>query len=257
MIALFDSGVGGLSILRAVGAVLPDEPTAYLADTANFPYGTKSEPEIDRCAVAAAGILMRWHPDVVVVACNSASTSALASLRHTYPEVPFVGVVPAIKPAAARTRTGTVAVLATARTLESDAYRDLKGAWAGQARVIDRPCPGWVEIVERGEIGGAATREAVDHVIRPALEQGADVFVLGCTHYPFLDPVIQEVAGPEVSILDSGEAVARQVRRVLAARRPGSGSAAAGHQYLTTGDPDALRAVAERLMGARIDVSKI
>jgi glutamate racemase len=256
MIALFDSGVGGLSILRAIRAVLPDEPTVYLADTANFPYGTKSEPEIDRCTLAAAGILMRRRPDVMVVACNSASTSALASLRSAHPEVPFVGVVPAIKPAAALTRTGTVAVLATARTLESAAYQELKNSWAGQVRVIDRPCPGWVEIVERGEIGTPAAREAVARVIRPALEQGADVFVLGCTHYPFLDPVIQDVAGPGASILDSGEAVARQVRRVLTARRPGRESAGAGHLYLATGDPEPFRAVAERLLGAALEVSR-
>lgn len=253
MIALFDSGVGGLSILIEIQRLLPGESTVYLADTANFPYGQKSEDQVRNIALGAADVLMKYAPTALVVACNTASTVALPALRQRYPSLPIVGVVPALKPAVAATKSGTIALLATERTLGSEAYRQLKQEFASGRTIIDQPCPGWVELVETGHVSDEQAKTAVEAVIEPLQARGADTYVLGCTHYPFLSPLIQRAAGREATILDSGQAVAEQLQRVL----PPSGSSSKNRKeyYLTSGTEDNLSTLAGELIGHRVDVT--
>lgn len=232
MIALFDSGVGGLSVLLAIRRRLPLVDTVYLADTKNFPYGEKSTEDVRDFSLVAAAALMRYAPTVLVVACNTASTSALDAIRSQHPSTSIVGVVPAIKPAAHQYPDGPIAVLATERTLASRAYTELKAQYATDGGIIDQPCPGWVELVESGHVDDKQARIAVEAIVQPLIQRGVTTFVLGCTHYPWLRSVLASVAGPAAAVVDSGPAVAEQVERVVA-----SGQATEGGQerYLCSG----------------------
>lgn len=213
-IGIFDSGVGGVSVLREIRALLPAEDLIYHADSRHCPYGGKPRAQILARACAITDRLIERGAKLVVVACNTATIAAVESLRASYP-IPFVGMEPAVKPAAAATRNGVIGVLATGAALAGDKFHHLLAAHARDVRVITQPCPGLVEQVERGDLDGPRTRALVERYVRPLLAQNADVLVLGCTHYPFLQPLIQQVAGPGVTLLDTGAAVARQVRRVL------------------------------------------
>lgn len=248
MIALFDSGLGGLSILQSIERLLPSVPTAYLADTAQFPYGTKTESEVRDIALQAAAALMRYRPSILVVACNTASTSALDAIRRQFPDTPVVGVVPAIKPAAQQYPDGPIAVLATERTLASSAYAELKAQFATDGGIIDQPCPGWVELVESGHVDDEQARNAVETIVQPLIRRGVTTFVLGCTHYPFLRDTIAEVAGRPVAIFDSGEAVARQAERLMN-RMSITAPAEASHRFFTSGDPSTVGPLMSRLLG--------
>ncbi|MGB0218701.1 MAG: glutamate racemase [Sinimarinibacterium flocculans] len=213
-IGVFDSGVGGVSVLRELRALLPGEALIYYADSAHCPYGGKPRDAILARACAITEELLARGCKLIVVACNTATIAAVEHLRATYP-VPFVGMEPAVKPAAAATRSGVVGVLATGAALAGEKFHHLVATHARDVRVITQPCPGLVEQVERGALDTPQTRALVEHYVQPLREQGADVLVLGCTHYPFLRPLIQQVAGADVALLDTGAAVARQVQRVL------------------------------------------
>jgi len=249
-VGVFDSGVGGLSILREIRQQLPAEDLVYFADTANCPYGSKTKPELQTLAVRIAGFLLDRGAKLIVVACNTASVAALATLRATFP-VPFVGVVPAVKPAALATRTRRVAVLATPATFQGEMFDDLVRSFAADVQVIRQVCPGLVELVERGAVDGPEVRRLLERYLRPALEASVDTVVLGCTHYPFLRPVVEDIVGPGVGVLDSGEAVARQVGRVLDARGLRRRGEARGQTVFFTSSPNAerLRPIVERLSG--------
>ena len=250
-IGVFDSGVGGLSVLREIRRQLPAENSIYLADTANCPYGSKSKAELQALALRNAEFLLEQGAKLVVVACNTASVAALPALRATF-AVPFVGLVPAVKPAALATRTRRVAVLATPATFQGEMFADLVRDFAADVEVIQQVCPGLVELVERGVTDGPEARALLERYLQPALDASVDAIVLGCTHYPFLRPVIEEIAGPRVRVLDSGEAVARQVCRVLdrqgIRRRPEAGR---GQTTFYSSSPDVgrLRPVFEKLTG--------
>lgn len=249
-IGIFDSGVGGLSVAREIRALLPSEPLLYLADTANCPYGGRSLDEIRDLSLAAGRELVARGAKLVVVACNTASGAALETLRETLP-VPVVGMEPAVKPAAAATRAGKVGVMATAATLRTERFERLTRNHAGEVHVVAQACPGLVEMVEAGELAGDRVRATLHGLISPLREAGVDSVVLGCTHYPFLRDAIQEALGPHVHVIDSGEAVARQVERVMIesdARAPAS-EEGGELDLLTTGDPESVRGVAERLWG--------
>lgn len=213
-IGVFDSGVGGISVLREIRELLPTENLIYYADSGHCPYGGKPREAIVARAVAISEFLIGRGAKLIVVACNTATIAAVEHLRATYP-LPFVGMEPAVKPAAALTRSGVVGVLATGAALAGEKFHRLVAQHAGGVRVITQPCPGLVEQVERGDLEGPQTRDLVERYTAPLLAQGADVLVLGCTHYPFLRPLIRDVVGPAVKLLDTGEAVARQTRRVL------------------------------------------
>ena len=215
-IGVFDSGVGGVSVLLEIERELPDEDLIYVADSAHAPYGDKPVEEIQERAFAIVEYLLGQQVKAIVVACNTATGVAVEALRARWP-LPFVAIEPAVKPAAAATRTGIVGVLATRQTIASPRFARLAETWANGARILAQPCPGLVEQIERGELTTARTRELVDSFVRPLVEQGADTLVLGCTHYPFVEPLIASIAGPGVTLINPAAAVARELRRRLAA----------------------------------------
>lgn len=215
-IGIYDSGFGGLSVWRELRRELPDESLLYLGDGKNCPYGSLPEKRIREVADEAVATLLAQGCKMVVVACNTATSAAIEFLRDKYHDVPIVGLEPAVKPACERSRTGVVGVVATERSLESEKFLNTLARYNNGVRVIRQIGRGFVEAVEANEESLPATRELVQDVIEPIIEQGADVIVLGCTHYPFLREVINQVVGErEVEIIDSGEAVAKRVEYLL------------------------------------------
>lgn len=211
-IGVFDSGVGGLSVLRHIHAELPGEHLLYIADSAHAPYGTKTPEQIQARAMVLAEYLADQGAKALVIACNTA-TAAAAELLRTRFNMPIIGMEPAVKPAVAATRSGVVGVLATSGTLKSAQFAALLENHSQGVRVTTQSGHGLVECVERGELTAPATQDLLWQFIRPLLAEGADTLVLGCTHYPFLRPLIEELTEGKVAIIDTGEAVARQVRR--------------------------------------------
>ena len=215
-IGIYDSGFGGLSVWRELRRELPDESLLYLGDGKNCPYGSLPEERIREVADEAMATLLAQGCKMVVVACNTATSAAIEFLRDKYHDVPIVGLEPAVKPACERSRTGVVGVVATERSLESEKFLNTLARYNNGVRVIRQVGRGFVEAVEANEESLPTTRELVHSVIEPIIEQGADIIVLGCTHYPFLREVINDVVGErEVEIIDSGEAVAKRVEYLL------------------------------------------
>lgn len=249
-IAVFDSGVGGLSVWREIVRQLPNEATLYVADQAHIPYGPRPLEEIRRYAEGITRFVLAQGAKLVVVACNTASGAALTHLRQMFPDVPFVGMEPAVKPAVEHTQRGIVGVIATPATFQGELFRRLVARYAGSVQVLTQTCPGLVERVEAGELNTPETRAALEGFLRPMVEAGIDQLVLGCTHYPFLSDAIAEVVGPAVTLIDPAPAVARQVGRVLEARGERAPDASVSHHHFyTTGDAQALAEQAQRLVG--------
>ncbi len=249
-IGVFDSGVGGLSVLREIRARLPHEPLAFVADCRHVPYGDKPPAYIRARSLALGRFLVDEGAKTIVVACNTATAAAAETLRESLP-VPVVAMEPAVKPAAAATRTGVVGVLATVGTLDSARFAALLARFGRDVRVVTQPAPGLVEQVEAGDLDGPATRALVERYARPLLDAGADTIVLGSTHYPFLRPLIADVVGATVTLVDTGAAVARQLERVLDAHGLANGTAVPAPAALwTTGDAGAVGPVMARLWGA-------
>ncbi len=242
-IGILDSGLGGLSVLNEVRQVLPNESIVYFGDSAWCPYGVREAHEIQRRVFEITDFLIEKECKLIIVACNSATIAAVEALRATYP-LPFVGMEPGVKPAAALTKTGTVGVLATEASLAGKKFHRLVSNHADGIKVITRPCPNFVNLVEAGELSGARARGIVEEETLPLIEDGADVLVLGCTHYPFLRPLIEDVAGAHISIIDTGTAVAKQAASMLPSN---SGSASPHFQIHTSGDLDHLRDVLPKL----------
>lgn len=215
MVGFFDSGIGGRCILDAFRRLCPDEPAIYFADTENCPYGNKPAEEIvDRSRAISATLIGRGC-DVVVVACNTATAAAIDVLRREWPHVPFVGMEPAVKPAALGSRTGVVGVLATRGTFNGRLYRQTSARVAGAVKIIETVADELVLLVEKGETAGSRAEAAVRARIEPLIEAGADRIVLGCTHFPHLKPLMEKVAGNKAVIVDPSDAVARRIRDVL------------------------------------------
>ena len=214
-IGIFDSGVGGLSVMRHIREQLPNEDLMYIADNAHLPYGDKSRVFVAERSKSMAEFLLGKGAKALVVACNTATAAAINQLRGRWPNVPIIGMEPGLKPAAARTTTGIIGVLATTGTLNSRKYNILNGQIDSRVRVIAQACPGLVEHVESGNFDGENTRELLQVYLSALLEKGADTIVLGCTHYPVLKPLIREIAGNGIDIIDTGSAVAREVARRL------------------------------------------
>ena len=248
-IGVFDSGVGGLSVARAILRQLPHESIIYLADQAHVPYGSRPLEEVRKLAGGVARYLLDQGAKLIVVACNTASAAALHSLRRAFPRVPFVGMEPAVKPAAEETRSGTIGVLATPATFQGTLYAALLDRFARHVTILQDTCPGLVAQIESGNLTGPEPRGILEEALRPMLIAGVDTLVLGCTHYPFVIPLIEQVAGPEVRVIDPAPAVARQTGRVLTARgllNPGPGHGQV--RLLTTGDPDRFQALLPHLL---------
>jgi glutamate racemase len=247
-IGVFDSGVGGISVLREIRHLLPAENLVYYADSAHCPYGGQPREAIVARACAITERLLEHGCKLIVVACNTATIAAVEHLRATYP-LAFVGMEPAVKPAVGQTRSGVVGVLATGASLAGEKFHHLLATHARDVRVITQPCPGLVEQVERGELDTPQTRTLVNRYLAPLLAQQADIIVLGCTHYPFLRPLIQDIVGDAVSLLDTGAAVAAQVRRVLERQGLLSSSTSPGTiEWQTSGDAASFTVLRERLM---------
>lgn len=217
-VGFFDSGVGGLSVWRAVVALLPGESTDYIADSANCPYGDKSAEEILELSRRHVRVLVGRGAKMIVVACNTATAAAVDALRAEWPDIPFIGLEPAVKPAAARSKTRTVAVLATEGTFRGRLYRETSARFATDAKTVTCVADEFVTLVEKGILDGPEAEASVRDRIEPLIAGGADEIVLGCTHFPFLKPVIERVASGRAEIIDPSAAVARQVERVLSAR---------------------------------------
>ena len=255
-IGVFDSGVGGLSVLRHVRAALPAEELFYVADSAHAPYGVKSPQFIEARALAIAEFLVARDAKALVVACNTATAAAISRLRERF-DLPIVGMEPAVKPAAEATRAGVIGVLATSGTLESGKFAELVGRFGSQARVIVQPCPGLVERIESGDLEGPLTRALLEGFIAPLLKAGADTLVLGCTHYPLLTPLLRELAGPSPAIVESGAAVARQLARRLAETDFSPARGEGGERFFSSGEPARLEALLPRLWGRAAPVESL
>lgn len=213
-IGIFDSGVGGTSIWKEVAKTLPYENTIYLADSANAPYGEKSKEEILHLSIKNTELLLDKGCKIVIVACNTATTNAIDYLRSHY-DIPFIGIEPAIKPAAFHTKTKKVGVLATKGTLSSSLFHNTSKLFAEGITVLEQEGKGLVELIEAGKIQSEETKKLLSDLLGPMLEQQMDCLVLGCTHYPYLMPVLKDMLPKGITIIDSGEAVARQTKAVL------------------------------------------
>lgn len=248
-IGIFDSGVGGLSVLRDIAALLPSENLLYLADQANVPYGHRPLEEVRGFSEGIARYLLAKGAKLVVVACHTASGAALYHLRESFPGVPFVGIEPAVKPAALGSRVKAIGVLATPATFEGPLFARVVDQFARDVRLVGKTCPGLVEIIEAGEVNGERIRRYLEVVLHPLLEEGIDALVLGCTHYPFALETIREIVGPGVAIVDPCPGVARQVRRVLEERGlSGSDKGAGERRYFTSGSPGGLEKALKLLL---------
>ncbi|SDQ28158.1 glutamate racemase [Flagellimonas zhangzhouensis] len=213
-IGVFDSGVGGTSIWKEVAKMLPHESTIYLADSANAPYGEKSKEEILQLSIKNTEFLLNQGCKLIVVACNTATTNAIDYLREHF-QVPFIGIEPAIKPAALQTQTKKVGILATKGTLSSSLFSNTSKLYAEGITVLEQEGKGLVKLIESGDIKSEEMKTLLNQFLEPMLEQNIDCLVLGCTHYPYLIPILRELLPPNITIIDSGEAVARQTKAVL------------------------------------------
>ena len=249
-IGVFDSGVGGLSILRHIAELLPRENLLYFADTAHCPYGARSKTDIRDLSEDIVRFLLARGAKIIVVACNTASAAALRYLRERFSSVPFVGMVPAVKPALSTTQSGIIGVLATETTFQGELFADVVSRFGGGADVMPQVCPNLVEHVECGDVDSPDVEDLLRQYMGPLLAKGADTIVLGCTHYPFLIPVMRRIVGDGVKIIEPGAAIARQTARLL--ERHGlaitDAHRAGCRVYVTSGDLEVSTKIVARLV---------
>jgi glutamate racemase len=239
-LGVFDSGVGGLSVLKAIRARMPDQPLVYFADQGHVPYGPRPMEEVRAFSEEITRFLLNRGAKVIVVACNAASAAALQYLRQVLPDTPFVGMEPAVKPAAESTQTGVVGVLATPATFQGALYASVVERFASGVSLLQDTCSGLVGQIERGELDSPATRLILEKALHPMLAKGIDTVVLGCTHYPFVIPLIQEIVGSGVRVIDPAPAVARQAARLLAVGNQIIEAGRGKVEYFTSGSADYL-----------------
>jgi len=253
-IGVFDSGVGGLSVLKEIRRRLPHEDIIYYADSAFCPYGVRPPAEIAARSMKICDFLLDQGAKALVVACNTASVAGLDIYRRHY-SVPIVGMEPAVKPATAVSKNGRVGVLATSVTLSGNRFSSLLERFKNGAEVFSQPCPGLVELVESGENDSPRTLEILRGYLTPLLDSGVDTIVLGCTHYPFLKSAVQSLAGSGITVIDTGEAVARQVCRVLEAQGLATPAAGPGKEiFHTSGRPEEVGPVIKKLWGGNPEI---
>lgn len=261
-IGVFDSGVGGISVLKHIRAALPAEDLLYCADSRFAPYGNKSPEVIRDRAIFLADFLIEKGAKALVVACNTATAAAVASLRERY-SLPIIGMEPAVKPAAAATKSGVIGVLATSGTLKSAQFAALLESYGQSVKVVTEACHGLVECIERGELAADATRDLLQRYLEPLLTDGADTIVLGCTHYPFVRPLIEQLvdgqlAGAKIALIDTGAAVARQLQKRLAETNLlAQGNKQGQVQFWTNSDSAQAEDVIARLWGSDVQVTSL
>ncbi len=213
-IGIFDSGVGGTSIWKEITVLLPSENTIYLSDSKNAPYGEKSKQEIIDLSIKNTEFLLKKDCKLIVVACNTATTNAIKLLREKY-NIPFIGIEPAIKPAALKTKTNTIGILATKGTLNSELFEKTSSKLNKKINIVEKVGKGLVELIENGKLDSTEMTNLLSTYIKPMLDKKVDCLVLGCTHYPYLIPQIRKITGDKIQIIDSGEAVAKQTKAIL------------------------------------------
>ncbi len=249
MIGIFDSGSGGLSVLREILKILPKEKYFYYADNAFCPYGEKTPEFIQSRGRAITDFLLSKGADIIVVACNTATAAAISTLRKEYP-IKFIGMEPAVKPAALSSESGVIGVLATAGTLKGSKYLTTKGLYEDNVKIAEHVGKGFVELVESGTLDGPAAEATVRESLQPLLDEGADRIVLGCTHYPFLREVIERIAGPSVQVIDPAPAVARHLMDVMVEEsliKEDGGPEIPDIQLVASGDDSSARSLLERI----------
>jgi glutamate racemase len=257
-IGVFDSGVGGLSVLKAIRTLLPHEHLIYVADSAHVPYGNKSPEYIQQRSLTLTKFLIEQHQaKAIVVACNTATAAAVTLLREKF-TVPIVGMEPAVKPAVAASKNKIIGVLATEGTLKSAQFAALLERFAQDIKVITQPCHGLVEKVEQGLLNDISTQELVEKYAKPLLEQGADTIILGCTHYPFLRELIAKTVGGKITLIDTGEAVARRLKQVLSERNLlGENISKGEYRFFTSGNLVEARRVMPLLFGEAAKIESL
>ncbi len=251
--------MGGLSVLRHIRAALPDAKLIYVADSGHVPYGDKPPSYIEARALALTRFLLDQGAQAIVIACNTATAAAAQMLRTQFSRLPIIGMEPAVKPAVAATKSGVVGVLATVGTLESARFAALLGRYAGGVRIITQGCPGLVEVVERGDLHGPEARRLLERYTSPLLVAGADTLILGCTHYPFLAPLLREVVGEQITLIDTGAAVASELkRRVDTELPPCVQMGEVGKEtFHTSGDAGRASRIVSQLWGADVVVATL
>lgn len=257
-IGLFDSGIGGLSVLNAIQQALPKERLLYFGDNAHIPYGDRTLREIRSFSAAITRALLGKGCKMIVIACNTASAAGLKVLREAYPHTLFVGMEPALKPAAERSRSKVVGVIATTATFQGELFASVMERFARDVQVLERPCPGLVKAIEAGELESASTEVMLRGWLEPMLAQGMDQLVLACTHYPFVRPLIERICGPIVQIIDPAPAVAKQVERLLEQQgllASGTGPATPIRGW-TSGDIDMFTSLVEKLDTPKFEVQQ-
>lgn len=256
-IGVFDSGVGGLSVLREIRRELPGEDLLYLADSGYAPYGDLPEQLIEARAVVLVEFLLSLQAKAIVVACNTVTGVAIKALRARFP-LPIVAMEPAVKPAAAATKSGVVGVLATTRTLTCDNFVRLQQRFGTDVDIIVQSCPGLADRVEAGELSGGKTRALLERYLQPMLDRDVDIIVLGCTHYPFLTALIQSIAGPEIAVIDPAAAVARELRRRLEDLDLIASGTCSGTERFWTSDSSAqAKIVFSRLWNSDVEILEL
>jgi glutamate racemase len=257
-IGVFDSGVGGLSVLSAIRSLLPYQPVIYFADQANVPYGLRTLDSVRGFAIEITRFLVEQGARLIVVACNTASVAALKPLRELFPETPFVGMEPAVKPAAEQSHSKIVGVLATYATFQGEVYASVVERFANGVTLLQDHCPGLVAQIEKGDLNGPQTEEILHKALDPMLLQGIDTVVLGCTHYPFVIPLNKQIVGPEVNVIDPAPAVARQVKRLLEAHHLLNLSGKkVGTRFITTGNTEDFKRLLPTFIHETTNVEKI
>ncbi|MBN2059689.1 MAG: glutamate racemase [Deltaproteobacteria bacterium] len=256
-IGVFDSGVGGLSVLKSIREELPFEDLIYIADSGYAPYGDIAPSIVEKRSMDITGFFVTKGVKAVVVACNTATAAAAPKLRSKY-SIPIIAIEPAVKPAVNITKSGIVGVLATANTLKSESFLNLLHRFENVAEIINQPCPGLVEKVEKAEFDTKETRALLERFILPIIGRGADTLVLGCTHYFFLGPLIKEIAGEGITIIDTCAAVSRQLKRRLGEEGLLSEWPVAGkEQFLTSGKPDDMIKVISLLWHDNVELESL
>jgi glutamate racemase len=249
-VGVFDSGIGGVSVLRKIRDILPGEELVYIGDSIHLPYGEKSLDEIRQYTVGVVAFLKARGCKLVVIACNTASAAALSYVREQFPALPIIGMEPAVKPAAENTRSGVVGVIATTATFQGQLFASVVERFAGNVNVLQQPCPGLVQQIEAGELETPKTEKMLRSWLEPMLEKGMDELVLACTHYPFVLPLITRICGEQVNVIDPAPAVAKQTQRVLESLQLlNENAAGAAIVYYTTGSTSVFRQILKILTG--------
>jgi glutamate racemase len=257
-IGIFDSGVGGLSVLRVLREQMPNENVVYFGDQGHVPYGARPMEEIQKFSEGITQFLLEQNSKIIVVACNTASAAALKYLREKFPHILFVGMEPAVKPAAEATQTGKVGVLATPATFQGALYASVVERFGAGVELIQNTCPGLVSQIEKGELATQATRQILEEALFPMLEKKIDTVVLGCTHYPFVIPLIQEIVGENVRVIDPAPAVVRQTGKLLDMGVGRNTSSTKGDvRIYSSGDITKVQAVLPVLLGENLEINPV